>query len=142
MCQQDLPSTFHTSAGLSVNFCQYSVHPWDFPLTFHELLCSHGTFRQLPHIFRADAGPSIKFHQLSIRAWDIPSSFRVSARPSIQFRQFPSKLCLWDLLKTLRVATGPSVNLLCVRDNLLPFCASAGRSINVCQLSVRLQELP
>ena len=146
VCQHDLLSTFRTSAVLSDNFCQYFVHPWNFPLTFCQLLCSHGTFRQLPHILRVDAGPSVKFHQLSIRAWDISSSFCVSAGPSIQICHLQSILCLWDLLKMFRVATGPTVKFrqpsVRLRDNLLPFCASAGPSINVCQLSMRLQELP
>ena len=83
--------------------------------------CVCGTFHQLPSTFHSCTGHSViipcdrwTFHPISLTSVKI--------------------MCQWDLLKTFRVATGPSVNFrqpsVRPRDNLLTICVSAGTSVN------------
>ena len=83
--------------------------------------CVCRTFHQLPSTFHSCAGHS------AIIPCD-RGTFHPISSTSVKI------MCLWDLLKTFRVVTGPSVNFrqpsVHPRDNLLTICASAGTSMN------------
>ena len=100
--------TFCAATGPSV-YCQPSVFPRDYPLTF----C-------------VSAGHSINLCQLSVHLRDLLSTFRASAGPSFNFLQ--------DILSTFRASTEHSINFprICRRFRQPPSnsCASAGQSVN------------
>ena len=160
VCLHNIPSTSVNFPCICRTFHQFSMRPrdlpsvsvnsfhfcWTFPSNFRVTAApsinfpsSCGVFCQLPHIFRADAGLSIRartFCNHSVQPRDLPSHSinlcqnDVSVRPSENilcghwtFHQLPSTFC---------TSEGQSINYLCISGN---FC-------ELCQLSVRPQELP
>ena len=134
---QELPSLIHASMGSSVNFrllqdfsikfpsdCR-TIHQlyerlWGLPPTSAHLPCGCSFFRVIPSTFYSCAGHSVII-PCNRRAFDpIPST-------SVKI------MCLWELLITFCVATGPSVNFcqpsVRQRENLLTIFASAGTSV-------------
>ena len=128
----DLPessSTFHATAGPSVNFCQSSVHPRD----LHQLSMQT---RNLPSTF---------MYFLSVR-WNIRQFFEPPQDlPSIFCQVFVHCGTLHELSSTFHASAGPSDNIPWSHvtfHQLLPIFQVAARlSINFHQISVRLQGL-
>ena len=127
LCQLLLSLRIHgTFHQLLSTFCASegpSVHQQDLLSTSALFPCGCGSFRQIPSTF-----PSCTGHSVIIQC--VRGTFHPIPSTSVQV------LCLWDLLKTFRVATGHSVNFrqpsVRPRNNLLTFCASVGPSIKVC----------
>ena len=130
-----------------VNFSQLSVHPWDLPSTSVYFPCVPRTIRQLSVHQQDLLSTSAHFPCGCGSFCQIPSTFCSCGGHSViiqcvrgTFHPIPSTsvkvLCLWDLQKTFRVATGHSVNFrqpsVRPRNNLLKFCASVGPSVKVC----------
>ena len=105
---RELQSTFHVSAGLSVNFGQ--------------LPCDHGNMCQISPTFHASVGHSFSFFQLSMLLRDLPSNsstFRMFSRPSFNFHQ---RQCIYGtschLPSIFLASAGTSVNFLYVHWTL------------------------
>ena len=98
-CQHQ--STFRVVAGLSVNFCQLSMRPRDYSLTFRVSVGHSVNVSELPCGRRT-------FHQLSVHLQDLSSTFGVFAEIYVNFRQL--SVGPRDLLSTFRASVGPSVN--------------------------------
>ena len=170
MRPRDLPSNFRATVLLCnlsayVNFtfvrrtiCQLSVQQSDIPSIFVHPRDSSPTFS-------AFAGSSVSFHQLSVRPLNIPSTSINIPCGHGTFHQFSVQLR--DLSPTFRASEGPSINFPYVRGRSVNFCqlsvwlrdyqifmcqrnilsssanirAASGPSINLRQLSMRLQNL-
>ena len=78
-----LLSTCHASVGLSVNFHECSVHPWDFTSILHASVNFCCASWGLVPTFLVSAGPSASFCQLSVRLQYHPSSFSAPAGYSV-----------------------------------------------------------
>ena len=93
---------------------------WGLPPTSAHFPCGCWSFREIPSTFHSCAGHSVIIPCNRGTFHPIPST-------SVKI------MCLWELLKTFCVATGPSVNFrqpsVRPRDNLLSICASAGTSV-------------
>ena len=127
---RDLPSTFHMSAGYSIDLHQLYVHP-----------------RVHPSFFCASVVPFINFSQLSVHPRDLPSTFLASVRLSIKFlcgcRTF-RKLLLTSVHPQHLPST--SINFPCISGTfhelkstfrgpweiLSTFCRAAGPFVNFC----------
>ena len=154
------PSSFCAFAGLSVEFHQLTMHPWDLLKTLDNFPCIHGTIRQILAIICASALPSVNFQKISICPQDVlstsvnfPCVCGYSRHISYTSLAFHATFCqhsvdpldlsptainflfiigsFCQLLSIFCVFEGPSAN----------FRASAGLSVNFCQLSMHLQEL-
>ena len=101
------------------------MQPRDLPSTSAHFSCGCRSFCEIPSTFRLYVGHTVIIPCVRGTFHPIPST-------SVKI------MCLWDLLKMFREANGPSVNFhqpsVHSRDNLLTFFASAGPSVNVCQL--------
>ena len=125
-----LPSTYHFTWRLSVNFGQLFVQPRDLLSTSVNFLCGQETFRQLPSTLCSTRRFFVNLCQLSVREGDLSSTsviIRVAGRPSINFRQ----LFLWQGDHPTTYANFPcgardfpsaSINFMCGRETfrLLP----------------------
>ena len=144
---RDLPSTFPSSVGPSVNFpcvhgnfCQHSVLAQELRETSVNFCVTFRQLSVLPQVlssaFGMAAGLSIKFQQLSVHPWDLLSTSINFPCVCSTFHQLPSTFC---------APAGSSVNNLhgrrTYRQHQLTFRASAGLTVNLCQLFMRPGDL-
>ena len=111
-----LPSTFHASAGHSVNFYQFSEHPRYLLSGSVYSLLIRGTMRplsvcpwDLPSNFRTSVGPSVNFHPLFMHRRELPSTCINFSCISGTFSQL--SVHPWDFPST-------SIKSQCIRETM------------------------
>ena len=132
----------------SINFCQHSVVPRDFPWTSVNSPCSRDTFNFCQLSVQSGHLPSNAINFLC--GWAtfhlLPSAFGATERCSVNF---PSTFCsagrVYNLVSTFCIARSPFINFTCggMTLCLIPstFRAAGRPCIIFCQLSVQLRDL-